>query len=86
VLSVSVIRVAALMAVVVGGIVLLAVGLGAVAGRLISPDRVFLAAAVVATAAAFAGGLLVEPVLRRWAARARRSGQVDLGPWSLGRA
>ena len=70
------------MAVGFGGIVLLAIGLGAVAGRLATPGRVFLAATLVATAAAFVGGMLAEPILRRWAARARRGGQVDLNPWS----
>ena len=54
------------------GIVLLAIGLGAVAGRLATPGRVFLVAALVTAAAAFAGGILAEPVLRRWAARPRR--------------
>ena len=83
---VSAIRVATLMAVGFGGIVLLAVGLGGVAGRFAAPGRVFLVATLVATAAAFVGGILAEPVLRRWAARARRGGQVDLVPWSLGRA
>lgn len=83
---VSVIRLATLMAVGFGSIVLLAVGLGAVAGRFAAPGRVFLVATLVATAAAFVGGILAEPVLRRRAARARRGGQVDLEPWSLGRA
>ena len=82
----SVIRVAAVVAVGFGGIVLLAIGLGAVAGRLATPSRVFMVATLVACAAALAGGMLAEPVLRRWAARARRGGQVDLGSWSLGRA
>jgi len=60
-----------------GGVVLLAVGLGAVAGRLVSPGRVFLVAAVVTTVVAFIAGILAEPVLRRWAARRRRLGQVE---------
>ena len=68
---VSVIRVATLMAVGFGGIVLLAVGLGAAAGRFAAPSRVFPVATLVAAAAAFVGGILAEPVLRRWAARAR---------------
>ena len=66
---VSGVRVATVIAVGFGGIVLLAIGLGAVAGRLATPGRVFLVATLVTTAAAFAGGILAEPVLRRWAAR-----------------
>ena len=83
---VSVIRAAAVVAVGVGGVVLVAVGFGAVAGRFATPGRAFLVATLVATAAAFAGGMLTEPVLRRWAPRARRDSQVDLEPWPLGRA
>jgi hypothetical protein len=73
------VRVAVVIAVGFGGIVVFAVGLGAIAGRLAASGRVFLAAALVAVAAAFAGGLLAEPVLRRWARRPRRGGQADLG-------
>ena len=69
-----------------GGIVLLAIGLGAGAGRLATPGRVFLVAALVTAAAAFAGGILAEPVLRRWAARPRRGRPVDLEPRPRGRA
>ena len=73
------VRVAAVIAAGFGGIVVLAVGLGALAGRLAASGRVFLIAALVAVAAAFVGGLLAEPVLRRWATRPRRGDQPDLG-------
>jgi hypothetical protein len=66
------VRIATVIVLGFGGIVLLAIGLGAVAGRLATPGRVFLVAALVTAVAAFAGGILAEPVLRRWAARLRR--------------
>jgi len=75
------IRVATMVAGGFGGLVLLAGGLGVVAGRLASPGRVFLVAAVVTTVVAFVGGMLAEPVLRRWAARRRRVGQVESEAW-----
>lgn len=64
-----------------GGIVLLAVSIGAVAGRFATPGRVFLVAAVVTTVVAFIGGILAEPVLRRLAARCQRVGQVESEAW-----
>lgn len=75
------IRVATMVAGGFGGVVLLAVGLGAVASRLASPGRVFLVAAMVTTVVAFIGGMLAEPVLCRWAARLRQVGQVGSGAW-----
>jgi len=70
-------RVVAMVASGFGGVILLAVGLGAVAGRLSTPGRVFLVATVVTTVVAFIGGMLAEPVLRRWAVRHRRIDQVE---------
>ena len=75
------IRVATMVAGGFGGVVLLAVGLGAVAGRLVPAGRVFLVAAVVTTVVAFIGGMLAEPVLRRWAARVGGVGQVESEAW-----
>jgi hypothetical protein len=75
------IRVATMAAGGFGGVVLLAVGLGAVAGRLATPGRVFLVVAVVTTVVAFIGGMLAESVLRRWAARPRQVSQVESEAW-----
>jgi hypothetical protein len=69
------IRVATVAAVGFGGVVLPAVTLGAMAGRLASPGRAFLVTAVVTSAVAFFSGVLAEPLLRRWLARLRRDGQ-----------
>jgi hypothetical protein len=76
--SVSGVRVAAVIAAGFGGIVLFAIGLGTVAGRLATPGRVFLVVTLVATGTAFVGGILAEPVLRRQAARqvGGRSGRL----------
>lgn len=75
--ALSGIRVATMVAGGFGGVILLAVGLGAVAGWLATPDRVFLVAAVVTTVVAFIGGILAEPVLRRWPhAPVDRSGRI----------
>lgn len=71
------IRVATMVAGGFGAVILLAVGFGAVAGRLATPGRVFLVAAVVTTVVALIGGMLAEPVLCQWAARRRRVGQVE---------
>jgi hypothetical protein len=79
---VSGVRVATVIAAGFGGIVLSAIGLGAVAGRLAAPGRVFPVATLVATAAAFVGGILTEPVLRQQAARLGRgrSGRLGASP------
>jgi hypothetical protein len=80
--ALSGIRVATMVAGGFGGVILLAVGLGAVAGWLATPGRVFLVAAVVTTVVAFIGGILAEPVLRRWAVRTGGSVRSNrrLGP------
>ena len=53
------------------GVVLVALGLGAVAALFAAPGRVFLVALLVTTGVAFVGGVLAEPVLRRGTARLR---------------
>ena len=65
-------------AAVIVGLILLAVVFGAVVALFASSGRVFLVAAVVTAFVAFVGGVLAEPVLRRWVVRSRRGGQVEL--------
>lgn len=64
--SVPGIRGAAVIAVRFGGIVLLAVSLGATAGRFAVSNRIFLVSALVTGATAFAGGTAIS----------RRSGRL----------
>jgi hypothetical protein len=79
-MSPALLRVAALAALGVGGVVLPAVTLGAVAGKIASADRELLVTVVVTGAVAFLGGVAAEPSLRRWAGRPRPANQREPVP------
>jgi hypothetical protein len=64
----------------VGSIVLVAIGLGALATRLVSTDAAFTVALSVTTTASLIGGLAAGPVLHRLARNQRRDDVTAVDP------
>jgi hypothetical protein len=62
-----------------GGILLMAVGLGALAAQLASTNAAFAVALAVASIAALFGGLFVGPALRHLAGYRKTAVTADLG-------
>lgn len=67
-----------------GGIVLVAIGLGALATLLVSADAAFTVALSVTTTAALIGGLAAGPALHRFARNQRHDDVTGMAP--LGRS